>query len=138
MSVYLYEFGCYPQPGYTAKNSFAHLAKLVRMLHANNVKAIYRCGYGESFGMEGASYYVFNRLLENPDYDVQKLVDDFCRHAYGTAAKQMMAFYRRLDSRLAAHNALRTWARPSYPADLFAYLYTPSVLESLEGSLAGA
>ena len=138
MSVYLYDFGCYPQPGYTAKNSFAHHAKLARMLHAHNVKAIYRCGYGEGFGMEGASYYVFNRLLENPDYDVEKLVDDFCKHAYGDAAKQMMAFYHRLDSRLAAHNALRGAARPSCPADLFAYMYTPSVLESLEGSLSGA
>lgn len=137
-SVYLYEFGCYSQPGFTAKRSFAHLAKLVRMLHAHNVKAIYRCGYGECFGMEGAYYYVFNRLLENPGYDVERLVNDFCRHAYGNAAKQMMAFYRRLDSRLAAHDALETAARPSCPADLFAYMYTPSALEALEGSLAGA
>lgn len=138
MAVYLYEFGSYLQPGFTAKCSFAHLAKMVRMLHAHNVKAIYRCGYGECFGMEGAYYYVFNRLLENPNYDVDALVDDFCRHAYGPVAKQMMSFYRRLDSRLAAHDALKQQARPASPVDLFAYMYTPSALEALEGSLAGA
>lgn len=138
MAVYLYEFGSYPQPGFTAKCSFAHLAKMARMLHAHNVKAIYRCGYGEGFGMEGAGYYVFNRLLEDPKRDVDALVNDFCRHAYGAVAKQMMAFYRRLDSRLAAHDALKRLARPSCPADLFAYMYTPSTIEALEGSLAGA
>ena len=136
--VYLYEFGSYPQPGYTAKRSFAHIANLVRMLHSHDVKAVYRCGYGECFGMEGACYYVFNRLLENPNYRVETLIDDFCRHAFGDASKQMMAFYRRLDSRLAAHDALEGAARPSNPADLLAYMYTPSALEALEGSLVGA
>lgn len=138
MAAYLYEFGCYPLPGFTAKCSFAHLAKLARLLHAHDVKAIYRCGYGENFGMEGAYYYVFNRLLGDPGRNVDALADDFCRHAYGNVSKQMMAFYRRLDSRLAAHDALKRQARPSCPADLFAYMYTPGVLESLEGSLAGA
>jgi len=135
---YLYEFGTYPQPGFTAKRSFAHLAKLVRMLHAHNVRALYRCGYGENFGMEGAYYYVFNRLLADPKLEVNALVDDFCRHGFGNVSKQMMAFYRRLDSRLAAHDALEVAARPSCPADLFAYMYTPSALEALEGSLSAA
>jgi len=137
-SVYLYEFGCYPQPGFSAKRSFKAMANLARLLHKHNVKAVYRCGYGECFGMEGAYYYVFNRLLENPKYDVETLVNDFCKHAYGNVAKQMMAFYRRLDTRLAAHDALEKFARPTCPADLFAYMYTPSTLEALEGSLAGA
>jgi len=138
MSVYLYEFGSYPLPGFTAKCSFARLAKLARLLHRHNVKAIYRCGYGEGFGMEGASYYVFNRMLENPERNVDKLVDDFCKHAYGNVSKQMIAFYRRLNTRLAAHDALKSGTRPSCPADLFAYMYTPSTIEALEGSLAGA
>ena len=151
-TVYIYLWGNYPFLGAMAKHSYAHLADFVHRLQRNNVHGIYRCGYGEFYGMEGPGYYVFNNLLETPEADVNALVDEYCERAYGPAAATMRTFHDTIDYRLRATDriadstyehggkglsALRA-TMPKCALDLHAYLYTPDVVAKLDECLARA
>ena len=134
-TVYIYHWGEYPKPGLTAKRTFEFLAETSRRFAKCGVKSVYRCGYGELFGTEGPGYYVFNRLLGDPGLNADVLVDEYCRRAYGPAAKPMMAFFRTLDDRLKlfCSNAFGPNA-----VEMLAAIYTPDALAALESSLAAA
>ena len=137
--VYTYIWGEYQRPGITAKRSFSYVADVARRFISSGVKGIYRCGFGELFGTEGAAYYVFNRLLENPDDSPVRLVDEYCRRAYGPAAAPMKAFFRKLDGRLegfAAMDAKKVASRN--PVDVLAYIYSPDTVAALDASLTAA
>ena len=134
-STYIYHWGEYPQPGLSAKRTFAFCADSARTFIECGVKGVYRCGYGELFGTEGPAYYVFNRLLGDPTLNETKLVDEYCRRAYGPAAKPMLAFFRTLDDRL------KLFCSKSFgpnAVELLAALYTPDALAALESSLSAA
>ena len=49
------------------------------------------------WGLHGRGYYVANRLMWNPDVDVDSLLADFYRQAFGPAAAVMRRFYERFD-----------------------------------------
>jgi len=151
-TVYTYLWGDYPRTGFTPKRSFAHVAMMARRFVRHHVRGIYRCGFGELFGMEGPFYYVFNSLLENPDADVTALVAEYCQAAFGPAAPQMLAFYDRLNLQLQASSLVdegwsdavggglgdyrRTYAGSSLP--MLAYIYSPDAVKALESSLVRA
>ena len=150
-TAYVYLWGQWPLPGLTAKRSFAGVAAAARRMVGGGVRSIYRCGYGELFGTEGPAYYVYNKLLGDANLDVDALVVDYCTHAFGPdAAKPMLAFFRRLDSRLRAFDKMEEGfdapgdtlkgisACPKNPSDLLAYIYTPETVAALESSLAKA
>ena len=50
-----------------------------------------------SWGPNGRGYYVTNKLLWNPDADVNALVADFYEKAFGPGAPAMKRYYERLD-----------------------------------------
>jgi len=131
-TVYIYHWGEYPQPGLTAKRTFGFLAETSRRFANSGVKSVYRCGYGELFGTEGPGYYVFNRLLGNPGLNVDLLVDEYCRRAYGAAAKPMLTFFRTLDDRL------QTKTFGPNAVEALAAIYTPDAIAKLETSLSAA
>ena len=151
-TVYIYLWGNYPFLGAMAKHSYSYLADFVHMLQRNNVHGIYRCGYGEFYGMEGPGYYVFNTLLEKPKADVDALVDEYCARAYGPAAAVMRKFHDTIDYRLRGTDKVADTtyehggkglsklraSRPKCALDLHAYLYTPDVISKLDGFLARA
>ena len=152
-TAYIYSWGCYPLPGFTAKRSYMGCARLIRSFRDYGVHGIYRCGYGELPGMEGAQYYVFNRLLENPDADVGALAKEFCDAAFGmVAGEPMKRFYDTLDRRLRMFDLIEApytevasgkpsayeMAMPRDPIDLIGWIYSPTVLAEMEGALAAA
>ena len=151
--VYIYLWGNYPFLGFTAKRSYMYCANFVRMLRRYGVHGIYRCGYGELFGTEGPGCYVFNRLIDDPDADVNAVVEEYCRRAYGPAAEPMRKFHDTLDFRLRAINmmegpmdggALRpdpkdlNTSLPQSPFDAHAYVYTPETIKVMESCLSRA
>ena len=151
-TVYIYLWGNYPFLGAMAKHSYVYLADFVHMLQRNNVHGVYRCGYGEFYGMEGPGYYVFNNLLETPEADVNALVDEYCERAYGPAAATMRTFHDTVDCRLRATDriadstyehggkglsALRK-SMPKSALDLHAYVYAPDVVAKLDECLGRA
>lgn len=151
--VYIYNWGCYQQPGFGPKQSMAAMAVQARRFVTNNVKYVYRCGYGELYGLEGPAYWIFNRVLADPETDVQTAFENYCRHAYGPAAGAMRNFHLELDvklrkefagreQRLAADGARGIAGlvseRARSPWDIFAYVFTPDTLRRMEECLARA
>ena len=55
------------------------------------------CESGNNWGLHGRGYYLANRLMWNPDADVDALLDDFYQQAFGPAAEAMRRYYERLD-----------------------------------------
>lgn len=141
-TVYTYHWGEYPRPGFTAKQSCAKLAAAARLYLDNGVHGVYRCGYGELFGMEGPGYWTFNRILEDPSADVQALKREYCERAFGKAAAEpMLAFYDALDIRLdglPGGRIKRRCLENGTPVDLFAYVYSAEMAKFFEEKLAKA
>lgn len=132
-TTYIYNWGPWPTPGLTAKRSYAFLADQARRFIANGVKGVYRCGYGELFGMEGPAYYVYNRILGDTSLDANRLADEYVHRAYGAAAKPMGSFFRTLDKQLSRVD-VNAFVRQ--PLHLFPALYPPDVLEQMENFLS--
>lgn len=55
------------------------------------------CESGNNWGIHGRGYYIANRLLWNPQADVDALLADFYEKAFGPAAGVMKRYYERLD-----------------------------------------
>lgn len=52
---------------------------------------------GNNWGVHGRGYYVANRLMWDPEADLDELLDDFYTGAFGPAAEVMQRYYERLD-----------------------------------------
>ena len=151
-TVYIYFWGNYPQPGFIARHSFAFLADSARRFRRNNVRGIFRCGYGDLFGLEGPGYYVFNELMANPERPVDETVAEYCKTMFGPASVLMQQFYDVQDARLrgldrlqqdfepACGNGLRRYlkTRTANNGDLHAWAYSPDTIKSLEDLLSRA
>ena len=135
---YVYLWGTYNHPGHTAKCCVPEMAECARRYLAGGIKAVYRCGYGELFGTEGAAYYVFNKVLQNPDVDENAVFREYIARAYGPAAKPMESFHELLDRRVRSYVAMWRSDISPHAAEVIAYLYPPDVLAKLEKSLAAA
>ncbi len=51
---------------------------------------------GNNWGPHGRGYYIANRLLWNPEADVEAYLDDFYDKAFGRGARAMKRYYERL------------------------------------------
>ncbi len=99
-SAYLYNWGWYQPTGFTPKCSFEFLTDQVKGFHRHNVRGVYFCGFGELFGLEGPAYFAWNKMLEDPAADANRLLKDYCETAFGPAAAGMEKFYTLLNKRL--------------------------------------
>lgn len=96
-TVYLYNWGYYQLEGFTPKTTAKFLTDQVQSFHDNHILGIYRCGFGELFGLEGPRYFQYGKQLADPTLDADELLKTYCRHTYGQAAATMMAFFSHLD-----------------------------------------
>ncbi len=55
------------------------------------------CESGNNWGLHGRGYYIANKLMWNPEADVDALLADFYEKAFGPAAHAMRRYYERLD-----------------------------------------
>lgn len=142
--VYIYLWGNYPVMGFTAKRSYMRCAEMVKMFKRYGVHGVYRCGFGDLFGMEGPVYYLFGRLLDEPECDVGAVVKEYCDRAFGPAGDNMVEFFNTLDRRLMAVDLMENKdsafgpATPQSPLDLLAFVYTPDVAAKMQASLVAA
>jgi hypothetical protein len=65
--VYLYNWGSYHEMAFGPKSTPGMIARQVKLFHDQKVRGMYCCGIGESWGLEGPVYYIFNKCLEDPD-----------------------------------------------------------------------
>ena len=149
-TYYIYNWGWYPLLGFTPKRSVAGLVDQVQRFHRYGLKGIYRCGYGEMFGMEGPAYWVFNKLVEDPDVDVRGALEQYYAGAFGPAAMPMKKFYEDLEEPLAEVEKLNSTKASDLvgstikhpkdrgPIDALATVYTPERVERMEAALKEA
>ena len=99
-SVYIYNWGWYDREGFAPKRCRpAELAEQVRNFVKYGIKGVYRCGFGEQFGLEGPAYYVFGKLIDAPEADPDGLLKEYCQRVFGNAAPEMEKFYQTLYDR---------------------------------------
>lgn len=91
-SVWLWDFD--RLPGGNGANLTRTRTMIRRYLHAGATS--FDAESGNNWGVHGRGYYVCNRLLWNPDADVDALLADFYDKAFGPAAKAMKRYYERV------------------------------------------
>jgi len=93
-----------------------------------------------NWGTQGLDYYVLARLLWDPHQEVDPIVEDYCRAAYGPGAEAMKDYYRRLEQftdQIAAEPR-QDAARRGADVDALTDCYTDEVLADLENCVQQA
>lgn len=133
--IYLYNWGGYCRTGLTPKRTPLFCAEQARRFINFGVKGVYRCGFGENFGLEGPSYYVFGKILENPALDENKLCEEYVERFYRESAAPMKRFFETLYSKLAVFPAVE---RTVAAREILNMIYTPETLDFMERYLKRA
>jgi len=82
------------------------------------------------WGPQTINFYFMNRLLWNPDLDVEKELDLYCKNYYGPAYKPMLEYHKLLED--AAHAGI-----PHYSYGISTHaIFTPPVVKRM-GELIG-
>ena len=149
-TYYIYNWSWYPILGFTPKRSVAGLVDQVQRFHRYGLKGIYRCGYGEMFGMEGPAYWVYNHLVEDPAVNVLGALAQYYRGAFGLAAEPMKRFYEDLESPLSEAEKLNSTkasdlvestikrSKRRGPVYSLARIYTPERIARMDAALKEA
>lgn len=149
-TYYIYNWSWYPLPGFTPKCALSFLEEQVARFRRLGLRGVYRCGFGEMFGMEGPAYWVFNRMLQDPSADVAREVEAYLAAAFGPAAAPMRRFYADLEEPLQRVEKMksikatdlvegtisRTPARD--PIVALATVYTPARVARMDAALKEA
>jgi len=146
--VYIYNWGWYNMTGATPKRTPDFAANQARLFIKNKVKGIYRCGFAENYGLEGPTYYVYGKILEDPKRSVKKLLDEFYRRAFHESAASMRVFYETFYPRLELYSRLMgdgfesdpdfKGALPRNPRLLLSMIYSAEILDVMEKQLSRA
>lgn len=138
--AYIYNWGDYQIQGLTAKFGPQSCEKQIMLFSANQVKGIYRCGFGELFGMEGPLYYAWGRGFDRPGKDtIRPLLDEFYAAAYGPARAPMKKFFTTLYDRLDYFESAQKSEKPiKNPITALSLIYTPDVVLTMEKNLERA
>ena len=97
--IYLWNYYCFPMepaviqgwhcfPGFSAHR----LGNLIKMYHADGVRGVFLCGIGEQ-----VDYYLTMKMYDQPELDVDELLDEFFSNYFGSAAEPVKKFYIRIE-----------------------------------------
>ena len=138
--AYIYNWGNYQIQGFTAKFGPRSCEDQIRLFHENRVRGLYRCGFGELFGMEGPLYYAWGRGFDTPGPNtIRPLLDEFYTAAYGKARAPMRKFFTVLYERLDYfENAQKFSGAITNPLTALSMIYTPDILSVMEKNLTRA
>jgi hypothetical protein len=116
--------------------NYSHkLAEDIRFMADNGMRAADIDGLIGNWGSEGLQYYVAAKVLWNPSADVNAIIDDYCRAAYGKGASAMKAYYRQVEQLTNKITLEGKYTNIRKDAEnLFGY-YTDDVLKQLQTHL---
>ena len=153
-TAYLYNWCPNLGTRYTPMRTPRFVEAQVKRLFRNKVRAINRDGPGALYGLEGPVYYIMGRMFDDPETSQAKfLMHEFCGAAFGKAGARMLRFYDELYHALEPYSEYLGTRCPGWtyqtiygrgrkmlsdPFRLLGFLYTPSLLDSLEKQLAQA
>jgi hypothetical protein len=97
--IYLWLYYCFPEEnalggGYQCFPGFmAHTAsRQIKMYHEDGVKGLFLCGIGEQ-----VDFYITMKLLDDPELDIDEILDEFFTSYYGASAEPMKNLYLRIE-----------------------------------------
>ncbi|MDQ1318087.1 MAG: hypothetical protein QG588_1743, partial [Candidatus Poribacteria bacterium] len=97
--IYLWLYYCFPEEnalvgGYHCFPGFmAHTAsRQIKMYHEDGVKGLFLCGIGEQ-----VDFYITMKLLDDPELDIDEILDEFFTSYYGASAEPMKKLYLRIE-----------------------------------------
>ena len=99
--TYVYNWGVYHPEGYSPKLTPDQVVEQLKTFRKYNVKGIYRCGFGELSGLEGAAYYTYGAALTDPAVTADKAVMEFCRGVMPQSPQTLKKFYDKLHAVMA-------------------------------------
>ena len=146
-TTYVYNWGWYNRVGFLPKRTPQFCADQVRLFIENNVRGVYRCGFGENYGLEGPAYYVYGQMFNDIKQNEDVLVEDFIRRAFQESYVPMKIFYDNLFPRLAIYSALqdkgaalpggkyRVPALPNNPRVLVTAIFSADMIDILSKNL---
>jgi hypothetical protein len=145
--VYIYNWGTYQTLGFAPKRTPQFAGEQIRFFLKNKVRGIYKCGFGENLGLEGPVYYVYGKMIEDPEQDPILLANEYYRAAYGKARAPMKAFFDPLYERLELYSYVGRFQgsggkpltlMPRTPEDMISYFFPPKLLLAMEKNLERA
>jgi hypothetical protein len=153
-TCYLYNWCPNLTSNYTPMRTPRFVEEQARRLNRLHAQAIYRDGPGNLYGLEGPVFYTMNRMFDDPDHSTAaELVREFCDAAFGKAAAPMQSFYDQLYHAIDLEAEYLGTRCPGWtyhdiygkrrkslsdPFQLLGFLYTPSLMGSLERELSAA
>ena len=138
-TTYVYNWGWYNRVGFLPKRTPQFCADQVRLFVRNGVRGVYRCGFGENYGLEGPAYYVYGQMFNDINQNEAALTNDFIRRAFHESAVPMLLFYQTLNNRLELYSALqKTNAMPTNPRVIVTAILSSEIIEVLEKNLERA
>ncbi len=78
-------------------NNLAFLSRQIRKYRQLGATSI-TCESGNNWGLHGRGYYIANKLMWNPQQNVEQLLNDFYDKAFGPAAAAVRRYHDRFDS----------------------------------------
>ncbi len=145
--VYVYNWGYYKDEGFSPSLPPSFIPEQLNLFRKNRVHAIYRCGFGELFGLEGPVYYAYGQLAGDAGRELNSALDEYCERAFGPASADMRTFFDRLYARVNdGQYPEPDWSDFMYGATIKLYenqrltvrRYPAAILAELEASLAAA
>ncbi len=134
--LHTFEYHCWPSQWTHAPIIYPHYLQRWLREAKEHMSGSYVCGGGNTAQEAHFMYAVWDKLLWNPDFDVDAYLTKYCQEFFGPAAGAMEKFYRLLINRYEQ----TIW--PEHIADvyvspvlLYAQTYPPEVVRQLEQSL---
>lgn len=94
--TYVYNWGTYHPAGYSPKFLPEEGVEQLKVFRKYKVRGVYRCGFGELFGLEAPSYYAYGAALSDPRITADEAVMEFCRGVMPNAPQTLKNFYDKL------------------------------------------
>lgn len=139
---YVYNWGNYKPAGFTPVRTPEFCAKQTKKFEEHKIKGVYKCGFGELFGLSGPVYYIYGKLQGDSNLNPQAILSDFCKKAYGKAAAPMQNIFESLYEQLALYAlAQQRNYKDLLPKDrrsLLSAIYSPSFLKRAKNNLERA
>ena len=95
-TAYIYNWGTYHPEGFSPSHTPEQSARQLKLFREFGVKGIYRCGFGELWGLAGADCYAYGRILADGSCTPDAAVEEFCRLVLPQAPEKLRDFYRLL------------------------------------------
>ena len=130
---YAYLWGLYRPGGLGPSRTVKDCAEYVHECAAAGVGGIYFCGGDYNWGLEGPSYYVVGRMLNDPALDYRIALREYCDRLYGEAGDTMYTFYAKVDEVIeASYEVEELPPREEHPEAVFTRAWTPENIAELQ------